>query len=409
MEQKDQLLQKVWLWSLSFFLLAALTGFVFRWGLIGGDILGLRLSNVRHAHSHLMFFNWVTPVPMVFMARHLMKTAPEAYSSLKWCISAIILIGFASFPFFLLYGYHPVQIGTANLPFSVMLSGLVMICWYWFGLIYLKYRKKADSSLSLLFYDGALVMLVISSLGAWGVAVAQFANVDNNLISGALTHFFLTTFTEGWCVLAAIGIFYDLSTQTYSLPFDKNWLIAPIVLGAPLMFPFGLSADLLSDRLLWIARFGSVLVSAGLMVNLFLMIRLKPFALKWFWNAVLLFFGLKIAVQFGAAVLPSHLWLGEHGLRVLYLHLLLLGFVSTLFFAAYHTVYTHSSRAGIYLFLGSVIVLLSTLSIISGLWPPAWQPANVYQWVAAGALLPSIAVAVELAVVSTWKYRRQIE
>ncbi|MDZ7754956.1 hypothetical protein [Rhodohalobacter sp.] len=409
MEQKDQLLQKVWLWSLLFFLLAALTGFVYRWGLIGGDILGLRLSNVRHAHSHLMFFNWVTPVPMAFIAYRLMKKTPEAYHSFKWCIGSIMVIGFLSYPFFLVYGYHPVPLGTAELPFSVMLSGLVMICWYWFGLIYLKYRKKADSSLSQLFYDGALVMLVISSLGAWGVAVVQFANVDNNLISGALTHFFLTTFTEGWCVLAAIGIFYDLSGQNYSLPFDKNWLIAPIVLGAPLMFPFGLSADLLSDRLLWIARFGSVLVSAGLMVNLFLMIRLKPITLRWFWNAVLLFFGLKIAVQFGAAVLPSYLWLGEHGLRVLYLHLLLLGFVSTLFFAAYHTVNARSSRAGIYLFLGSVIVLISTLVIISGLWPPAWQPANVYQWVAAGALLPSMAVVVELVVVGVWKYRRQIK
>jgi hypothetical protein len=406
MEQKDQLLQKVWLWSLSFFMLAALTGLLYRWGLIGGEIFGLRLTNVRHAHSHLMFFNWVTPVPMVFIARKLLKTSPEAYQSLKWTVTAIILIGFASFPFFLLYGYHPIQLGSANLPLSVMLSGLVMIAWYWFMAIYLKYRKKLPDGLSTLFYDGALVMLFVSSLGAWGVAVAQFGNIDNNLISGALTHFFLTVFTEGWCVLAAIGIYYDLSDQNYSLPFDKNWLIAPIVLGVPLMFPFGLSVDLLSDRLLWIARFGSVLVSIGLMANLFLMIRLKPASLKWVWSSVLLLFGLKTAVQFGAAILPSYLWLGEHGLRVLYLHLLLLGFVSTLFFAAFHTVNTRSSKAGIYLFLGSVFVLIATLVLISGLWPPAWQPTNVYQWVTVGAILPSIAIAVELVVARYSKFKQ---
>jgi len=403
MEQKDQLLQKVWLWSLSFFLLAALTGFVYRWGLIGGDLLGLRLSNVRHAHSHLMFFNWVTPVPMVFMARHLMKTAPEAYSSLKWCISIIILIGFASYPFFLLYGYHPVQIGSANLPFSVMLSGLVMIGWYWFGSIYLKYRNKEDSSLAQLFYDGALVMLVISSLGAWGVAVAQFADVDNSLISGALTHFFLTTFTEGWCVLAAIGIFYDLSGQNYSLPVDKNWLIAPIVLGAPLMFPFGLSVDLLNESLLWTAKFGSLMVGIGLGVNLWYMAQAFPSRNKWVWKFVLSLLTLKATVQLSAVFLPETLWLGQHGLRVLYLHLLLLGFVSTLFFVAIHDVLSKILRAGLYLFIGSVLILLSTLVLISGFWPIEWQPNNVYLWATMGAVLPSVAILIELGIVSVWK------
>jgi uncharacterized membrane protein SirB2 len=406
MEQRDQLLQKVWLWSLLFFLLAAFTGFVYRWGLIGGDILGLRMSNVRHAHSHLMFFNWVTPVPMVFMARHLMKTAPEAYSSLKWCISVIILIGFASYPFFLIYGYQPVQIGTANLPFSVMLSGLVMIGWYWFGLIYLKYRSKADSSLSQLFYDGALVILVVSSLGAWGVAVAQFGNIDNNLVSGALTHFFLTTFTEGWCVLAAIGIFYDLSEKNDLLPFDKNWLIAPIVLGAPLMFPFGLSVDLLNESLLWTAKFGSLVVGIGLGINLWFMARALPNRNRWIWTFVLAMLVLKVTVQLAAVFLPETLWLGQHGLRVLYLHLLLLGFVSSMFFAAFHTVNNRISKAGLYLFVGSVTVLILTLVLISGLWPPAWQPKNVYQWVTVGAILPSIAIAVELVTTVYWKFKQ---
>ncbi|PKD42722.1 hypothetical protein [Rhodohalobacter barkolensis] len=406
MEQKDQLLQKVWLWSLSFFMLAALTGFLYRWGLIGGEIFGLRLTNVRHAHSHLMFFNWVTPVPMVFIARKLLKTSPEAYQSLKWSVTAIILIGFTSFPFFLLYGYHPVQLGSANLPLSVMLSGLVMIGWYWFMAIYIKHRKKLSDGLSTLFYDGALVMLFVSSLGAWGVAVAQFSNIDNNLISGALTHFFLTVFTEGWCVLAAIGIYYDLSDQNYSFPVDKNWLIAPIVLGAPLMFPFGLSVDLLNESLLWTAKSGSLLVGIGLGINLFYMARALPNRNKVIWSVVLTMLALKVTVQLSAVFLPETLWLGQHGLRVLYLHLLLLGFVSTLFFAAFHTVNTQISKAGIYLFLGSVFVLISTLVIISGLWPPAWQPTNVYQWVTVGAILPSIAIAVELVVAGYSKFKQ---
>jgi hypothetical protein len=251
-------------------------------------------------------------------------------------------------------------------------------------------------------------MLVVSSLGAWGVAVAQFGNIDNNLVSGALTHFFLTTFTEGWCVLAAIGIFYDLFGKNYLLPFDRNWLIAPIVLGAPLMFPFGLSVDLLNESLLWTAKFGSLMVGIGLGVNLWYMVQALPSQNKWIWTFVLVLLALKVTVQISAAFLPETLWLGQHGLRVLYLHLLLLGFVTTLFFVAIHSVFSFKIKTGLYLFTGSVLILLTTLVLISGFWPIEWQPENVYIWVTIGAVLPPVAILFELGILSVWKYRSEI-
>jgi hypothetical protein len=115
---------------------------------------------------------------------------------------------------------------------------------------------------------------------------------------------------------------------------------------------------------------------------------------------------LKVTVQLAAVFLPETLWLGQHGLRVLYLHLLLLGFVSSMFFAAFHTVNNRISKAGLYLFVGSVTVLILTLVLISGLWPPAWQPKNVYQWVTVGAILPSIAIAAELVTTVYWKFKQ---
>ncbi len=402
MEKRDQLLQKVWYATLFIFLVAALTGLLYRWGLVGGDTFGLRLPNVRHAHSHLMFFNWVTPIPMAFIARHLLKFAPESYTQLKWTILGVIGVGLTSYPFFLLYGYHPVTIGEASLPFSVILSGFVMIGWYWFIAIYLRHRDKLPHSLSRLFYEGAMAMLVVSSLGAWGVAVTQFGNIGNNLISGALTHFFLTVFTEGWCILAALGILYEFAEFDKPVSLNQNWLIAPIVLGVPLMFPFGLSADLLSSQLLWVARFGSLAVSVGLILNVYMIFKSNFKVLKKAWAVVGAILVLKVLMQLGAVVLPSILWLGEHGLRVLYLHVLLLGFVSTLFFTAYHSSFLKQSGAGLYLFIGSVFILIGTLVLISGVWPPAWAPSNVYQWVTIGALLPSVAIAAELGVLTKW-------
>ena len=52
-------------------------------------------------------------------------------------------------------------------------------------------------------------MLVLSSFGAWGVALIQFGGIENPLYGTALTHFFLATFTEGWAVLMAVGLMYE--------------------------------------------------------------------------------------------------------------------------------------------------------------------------------------------------------
>jgi hypothetical protein len=404
MDREIQFFRSVWLWSLGFFLLAALTGFLFRYSMITGDTFGLRLSNIRHAHSHLMFFNWVTPVPMMFIVWHILKKVPEAMSQFKWIIGSAMAIGFASFPFFLLYGYHSVQLGSAELPFSVILSGLVMIVWYWFMWVYLRYRNRSDATLSRLFYDGSLIMLGISSLGAWGVAVIQFGEIDNNLLSAAMTHFFLTSFTEGWCILAAVGILYQFTdTKAHNLPFDSNWLIGPLVLGVPLMFPFGLSSDLLTPDLLWTARMGAGIVGLGLAVNAFILFRNFRRPLGLLWSILFLLFGLKIAFQLGAALVPSVLWAGQHGVRVLYLHLLLLGFVSVLYFIAFQKLTQSGSIAGTALFTGGVIILLLTLVPISGLWPIEWQIPNLYQIVTAGAILPSVGIAVEW--VQVWRNR----
>jgi len=383
----------IWLVSLGLFILAVFTGFMYRWGMISGLPAGLSLTNIRHAHSHLMFFNWVTPIPMAFIARYIIKNAPESAKHFTRAVWAVIIIGFLSYPFFLFYGYHPVEIGSMNLPVSVILSGVVMLGWYWFMVIYIRYRTLSSDSLTRLFYDGALILLFISSLGAWGVAVAQFSGLDNALLSGALTHFFLTTFTEGWAILAVLGLMYEFFDEPV-LSFDKNWLIAPVVLGVPLMFPFGLSAELIQPGLLWIARAGAFVAGIGLLMNLITITTKNSTALKG-WYVVLVLFAIKIVMQFTASVAPSVFWIGEHGLRILYLHVLLAGFVTIAFFTAWHRIYQSQSRFGLWAFTGTIIIMLLTLVMISGYWPVSLTPDNLFDVVMIAALLPVPALIVE--------------
>jgi hypothetical protein len=54
----------VWLTALGIFILAASTGAFMRFAMILGFPFGLMFTNVRHAHSHLMYFGWVTPALM---------------------------------------------------------------------------------------------------------------------------------------------------------------------------------------------------------------------------------------------------------------------------------------------------------------------------------------------------------
>lgn len=394
----EETYRPLWLWSLGFFLLAALTGFLYRVGMLMPLPFDLALNNVRHAHSHLMFFNWVTPIPMLLIAANMVTYDPAAVKSFKRCLYTMMGVGFAAYPFFLFYGYHSVQVGSAELPFSVILSGCAMITWYWFISIYTTYRSQSRPGLPRLFYESALLMLVVSSLGAWGVAVFQFGQADNPLLSSALTHFFLSTFTEGWCVLAVFGIMYEF-LDVERVPFHESWLVAPIVLGVPLMFPFGMPVDLLTNQLLITASFGALLVGVGLVANLLILTRGSKKSIPWWWMIVLNLLAAKILIQFGSAVLPFDFWVGEHGLRIFYLHIVLLGFVSLTFFSAWHSMHLSDNKTGLKLFTGSVLLVLISLLMISGFWPHEWLPGRLYQLIALIALLPALSAMWEARIV----------
>ena len=390
----DKEVRLVWLWSAACFVIAGFTGFLFRWGMIGSLYGDLSLQNIRHAHSHLMFFCWITPVPMIYIAKYVSGFTKTGVEKMVESVKIILALGLLSYPFFLMYGYRPADLGFAELPASVIISGLVMLAWYRFAWHYLKARKEIPNRTPGLFYDSALLMLVVSSAGAWGVAVLQFSGVENPLYSASMTHFFLTVFTEGWGVLSAIGLMYEYMFSDKKED-ANNLLAAPIVLGVPLLFPFGIDADLLNPVLLNSARAGAILVGAGLAANLYRLTKSGQTVI-WWWLIVLIFFAAKIVLQVSAAVTPSVFWLGEHGLRIFYLHLMLLGFFTLLYFSVWHATHLFQNKSGLKLIVVTILLVLSTLVLISGWWPQEWLPGSVFEITALVSLLPVIAVLTEI-------------
>ncbi|MDZ7657722.1 MAG: hypothetical protein U5J89_00385 [Fodinibius sp.] len=376
--------------------MAGLTGFLYRLGMMGWIPGELSLGNIRHAHSHLMFFGWAVPLPLyIIMQKIIGKTEDKVKSinGMRSAIAAVIFFGLMAYPFFLFYGYRSVVIGSASLPFSVIFSGLVMIGWYGFMVGYWKSRAVLKNDESLPWFDGALILLAVCSLGAWGVAVIQEVAPESHLLMKSMTHFFLAAFTEGWVVLVLCGILIselEIDEQTWWV--SPQFALGAIAIGAPLTFPYGISESLLSPMLLGTARLGGGLAAIGLILVMGAVFRSGKWSHPiWVWPALLL--TSKGILQLGASVVPSSFWLSDPALRVLYLHILLLGGLTLLAFAWIND-QSMISQKYFHIIGVSIIVTLFTLLMFTGLWPQVLSGAWIVDALVIGAILPILAVTV---------------
>lgn len=385
----------IWHWSMFSFVLAGCTGFLFRLGFVHTLPIDLNFENLRHAHSHLMFFGWASLLPLYLIK---MDAVPGYHAALGarlmksalWWITVFALL---SYPAFVLYGYQPVHLGDSNLPIAAILSGLVMVGWYIFMIGYLITRfRKHDFKVNP-WYEGALFMLFISSLGAWGVGILQFVSFGGSLLPKALTHFFLATFSEGWVVLVLIGLIarsLKLSEDDYVV--SPMIIIGVIAIGAPLTFPYGLSDSFISFDLSVAARMGGLLIAEGILIFVYSVFKIRWNKLSlWIWP--LLFLVLKAIMQVTASVSPADLWLSDFGIRILYLHVMLLGAFTT-GITCYLQQAANIKPAYFYGVLVSVTAVILSLILMTHFWPDSLSGIWIYEVLMVAAILPVIAMTV---------------
>ena len=175
-------------------------------------------------------------------------------------------------------------------------------------------------------WDAALAFLTLSTLGAWGVGVVHAMSIQDPIWTAAPIHFYLGLFSEGWFVLGVLGVAVarlDPSRETWGPP------LLIVAGGLPFSFLMALPSAHLSGGVMLLGQIGGGLVGTGLLL---ITVRLgRPVMardVRWLWGLPLLALGMKAAGQLGGA-LVRRLWLSDHpDLRVLYLHLMLLGVVS---------------------------------------------------------------------------------
>lgn len=377
-----------WAWrgALGCFVLAGLTGFLFRFAQATGQTLGLELGNVRHAHSHLMYFGWATPALMALIARHLAARAGrEVGRGFAVVLGIVFATALLSYPFFLAYGYTPAVLGEKRLPFSVMTAGLNIIGWYAFLGLYVRARRGVAADAAVRCWDLALAFLVLSTLGAWGLALLKPLGLESPALMAALIHVFLDLFSEGWFVLGVLGLaFAEMGGRARLGP------LALIAAGLPFTFALAMPPPMVPPVLRLLAHAGSVLVGAGLLA---LVVPLGRRASSPLWRLALGLLALKAAGQLVAGLTPGVGWSALLGVRVLYLHLMLLGFVTLGLAAAARSVWGEGATRGLPALTASVLVLLASLLPLTAFWPRAWAGPWARAAAALAALLPVLAAA----------------
>jgi len=180
-----------------------------RFGNIYGFPWELQFANLRHAHSHLMFFGWVTPALMALIAAMIpVVTGRPLSKRFRWPVIMALIFSLLTYVPFLLYGYRPAIIEGRQIPLSVIFAGLNIVAWYLFIWQYWQETRGELRNIPLQLWDSAVLFLVYASLGGWGLAIITRTGIEDPFWSLAFTHIFLDTFAFGWFILAILGLIY---------------------------------------------------------------------------------------------------------------------------------------------------------------------------------------------------------
>jgi hypothetical protein len=395
-----------WFAALGVFVLAGLTGAFMRFGLLYGFPWGLQFANVRHAHSHVMYFGWVTPALMALIAAQLPAVTDRAMSKrFRWPIVMAIVGGLLAYVPFLLYGYAPANWGGRQIPLSVVTAGFNVIGWYWFVWVYWQETRGVARNYPLQLWDGALVFLVFASFGAWGLAVITRLDVQDPFWSLAMTHIFLDTFSYGWFLLGVLGVAYV--TRPYLAGNQlARWSINLVVIGMPVVFLLGMPLHVVPAAVRWLGALGALVVAVGLLGHVWVLWgttvnsqqstandQLETDNWKR-WRLPLVFLGLT-AVTLAATGVPAVArWAAVSGVRVLHLHWMLLGFVTLGLVTGAQEKWGRTVVVGWRWMAVTIVILIVSLVPLTTLWPAALRGEWTRYFAAAAALGPAIAALI---------------
>jgi hypothetical protein len=160
------------------------------------SIAGYDFAHLVHAHSHLALFGWVTPALFALVV----AGVPLSERRARWLSRHAHALGAASalsFPGFLHLGYAPFTIALATLHVGLWVV-FAVLCW---GPL-----REATSRMRS-FHHVALAFLVLAGAAAMAPGLVEAKAMGSGALQVAL-QLFLTPFTAGWLTIGAFGVAY---------------------------------------------------------------------------------------------------------------------------------------------------------------------------------------------------------
>lgn len=182
--------------ALSFFFLIAVLGVVMR--LAPFSELFTAYKNILHSHSHVAFQGWVY-ISIVLLSIHFFlneNAIKKKKYKLQLIITLVTIIGI--FISFIIEGYAF---------FSILFSSIFQFLNYWFVYRFFKDCNQSKSVASM-FIKTALILLVISTIGPWSVALISSKGLAGSEYFNSALYFFLHFQYNGFFTFSLFAFFY---------------------------------------------------------------------------------------------------------------------------------------------------------------------------------------------------------
>lgn len=346
--------------SLINLLLVAIIGVILRYK-IAFSLPFIDQKHLLHGHSHFAFAGWISHTLMVFLIQYLSReSGVDMFRKYRGLVWANLLTAYGMLFWFPIQGYGG---------WSISFSTLSIIVSYIFTMVYWKdLNRLRENRISHQWFKAALLLNVLSSLGAFALAFMMATHTVHQNWYLAAVYFFLHFQYNGWFFFAAMGLltarmehltalrptlqtifrlFAFASIPAYLL--SALWLPMPVAVYVLVIF------SALAQAWAWFLFLRLYNIYKTVLADIF------PKNISWLLILAALATTIKILLQLGSTIPSlSQLAFGFRPIVIGYLHLVLLGMFS-IFLIAYIVSYRWSTAGktlltGIKWFAGGVIL-----------------------------------------------------
>ncbi|OWY20766.1 hypothetical protein C7N43_08270 [Sphingobacteriales bacterium UPWRP_1] len=399
MYQSLQIMHRKWLLTaFVWFFVAASLGLLLRVSLFYNLSFTFNYKFMLHAHSHVMFMGWLFNLLYIALVGTFINpaAAPRRYAALFYIFQVSVAGMLLAFP---VQGYAAV---------SIAFSTLHVFADYLFAFRFFKDTENPNhsSNYALLFARWAVVFMVLSTIGPYGLGYAMANGLQNTAFYHLCIYFYLHFQYNGWLIFGITAlVLHHLAQAGVALPaLQMQWFLRLMVFSC--VVSFSLSA-LFTHPPLWVYVAGlvsgsmqavSILLTAPLIWQHRSRFGASGSITRWLFGLSALSFVLKALLQLASAFAPVADFAFQHrNIIIAYLHLVFLG-VGTFFFLAYFAQNGLLSfklpvvRCATFLLLGG-FVITQTLLILQLYFSVEWLLALATAFLPASALLFTAAAA----------------